>query len=793
MSLLGLLCLLLAIVATLLFVLYMMQRRELAGVSELTRQIGRVLGTQGPPTGRIYLQTDEPELQELSQGVNLLIARAAQLGERPASSPKLFTELADRTHEIVIVHRKVILFANQQFASLVGIERDKLLGRGLEDLVTPEFSELVADVLRKRLADEPSADRFEVEIVGFQAQVSRLELNVQRIEYEGVPALLVTGVEIVLTSQVKALAEPSYAQELAESGVFRAPGFAAALADATRDSAPAMALESLAEAIVTTDATGQIEYLNPAAERLIGTTRDAVRGKALAAVVGLVDEADRRALSDPVYQALASGVPVNLSRRALMISRGEGDERAIELSASPMRTADGEIAGAAVLMHDVTELRGFARQLSYQATHDALTGLVNRREFERRLDEAITTARRGDSTHVLCYLDLDNFKVVNDTSGHLAGDALLRDVARQLREALRDSDTVARLGGDEFGMILVGCPLDKARQIADDLCRRIADFRFVWKDRVFQIGASIGIVELARESSSVEDSLAAADSACYMAKRQGTGRVVVYSARDEALARSTGEIQWLQKLQAALKDQRFELYVQPIVPAVVAAGGSSDGPALEVLVRMKDETGAEVQPLEFIRAAERYRLMGLIDRWVVQQTLDAMVDGTLQVPQGRCVAINVSGQTLGDTQFLEFVVDGLDRSGLAPSQLCFEMTENAVVANLDHARRFVGVLHGMGCRFALDDFGSGVGSFSNLRSLPLDYLKIDGSFIRNLGRDSVSQAMVTAMIKLARTLNFKVIAEQVEDNAALDMVRQMGVDFVQGYVISRPQKMRLVA
>jgi diguanylate cyclase (GGDEF)-like protein/PAS domain S-box-containing protein len=794
MSLLGLLCLLLAIVATLLLVLYLMQRRELAGVSEMTRQIGRVLGTQGPPTGRIYLQTDEPELQELSQGVNQLIARAAQLGDRAPTHPRLFTELADRTHEIVIIHRKVILFANQQFASLVGIEREKLLGRGLEDLVTPEFTDLVADVLRKRLADEASADRFEVEIVGFQAQVSRLELNIRRIDYEGAPALLVTGVEIVLTSQVKALVEPTYAQELAESGVFRLPGFAADPDNGhSGDSPPAMALESIAEAIVTTDATGQIEYLNPAAERLIGTTRDAARGKAIGAVVGLVDDADRRALSDPVYQALASGVPVNLSRRALMITRGEGDERAIELSASPMRTAAGEIVGAAVLMHDVTELRGFARQLSYQATHDALTGLVNRREFERRLDEAITTARRGDSTHILCYLDLDNFKLVNDTSGHLAGDALLRDVARQLREVLRDSDTVARLGGDEFGMLLVGCPLEKARQIADDLCRRIADFRFVWKDRVFQIGASIGIVELARESSSVEDSLAAADSACYMAKRQGTGRVVVYSARDEALARSTGEIQWLQKLQSALKDQRFELYVQTIVPAVVSTAANGDGPAMELLVRMKDESGGEVQPMEFIRAAERYRLMGLVDRWVVQKALDAIVDGTLQIPEGRCVAVNISGQTLGDTQFLEFVVDCLDRTGVAPSQLCFEMTENAVVANLDHARRFVGVLHGMGCRFALDDFGSGVGSFSNLRSLPMDYLKIDGSFTRNLGRDTVNQAMVTAMIKLARTLNFKVIAEQVEDAAALEMVRLMGVDFVQGFVISRPQKLRVAA
>ena len=305
------------------------------------------------------------------------------------------------------------------------------------------------------------------------------------------------------------------------------------------------------------------------------------------------------------------------------------------------------------------------------------------------------------------------------------------------------------------------------------------------------MGASIGLVELARESSSVEDTLAAADSACYMAKRQGTGQVVVYSARDEAFARSTGEIQWLQKLQSALKDGRFELVAQPIVPAVVSAAGG--GPALEVLVRLRDETGREILPAEFMRAAERYRLMGLIDRWVLEHALDAMSNGTLSVPVGRCVSINISGQTLGDTQFLEFVVECLDRSGIAPAQLCFEMTESAVVANLDHARRFVGVLHGMGCSFALDDFGSGVGSFSNLRTLPMDYLKIDGSFMRNLGRDSVNQAMVAAMIKLARSLDFKVIAEQVEDNASLDMVRQMGVDFVQGYAIGRPQHFPMAA
>ncbi|MFI4878457.1 MAG: EAL domain-containing protein [Steroidobacterales bacterium] len=455
-----------------------------------------------------------------------------------------------------------------------------------------------------------------------------------------------------------------------------------------------------------------------------------------------------------------------------------------------MHNAAQELVGAVVLLHDVTELRGLARQMSYQATHDALTGLVNRHEFERRLQEAIDSGHRGDGQHVLCYLDLDRFKLVNDTSGHVAGDSMLREVAKLLRDAVRDSDTVGRLGGDEFGLLLIGCPLDKARQIADDLTRAVGDYRFVWKDKIFNIGVSVGLVEISRESGTLEELLAAADTACYVAKRQGSGRVAVYSARDEAHARHTGEIQWLQRLQSALKDNRFHLYHQVIVPAHGEDGG---GPAMEVLVRLEDETGKELMPADFMRAAERYRLMGLVDRWVVQTTLAALGRGAIAVPANRSVAINISGQTLGDVQFLEFVVECFDSTGAAPAQVCFEITESAVIANLDHARRFVGVLHGMGCEFALDDFGSGVGSFSNLKNLPLDYLKIDGSFMRNLERDTVNQAMVTAMIKLARTLNFKVIAEQVEDSAAEDAARKMGVDYLQGYAIGRPQPLLLAA
>jgi diguanylate cyclase (GGDEF)-like protein/PAS domain S-box-containing protein len=772
-SIVGLLCLLLALIATLLLVLYWLQRRELKAVGELSQQVQRI-AIGGRLAGRIDMSTDQPEVAALGTAVNHLLTRLSGGGEpdRERSATQLFSELGDRIHEAVLIHRDAILHANRHFATLVGVERDQLIGRRLADLVPPEYSELVAENIRRRLAGEAAAERYEIEMIGLQGQVSRLEIASAIIDYDGAPALLVTGVEIIPTQTVPAL-----------------KALAAAVDQHGAAPQHLLALDSIAEAIITTDTAGRIGYMNPAAEKLTGARIDDALGKALEDIVGLVDETDRRLLTDPVRQALSSGAPVSLGRRALLVSRTNSSERSIELSASPMRGSAKELLGTVVLLHDVTELRGLARQMSYQATHDALTGLVNRREFERRLEEAIESGHRGDASHVLCYLDLDRFKVINDTSGHLAGDSMLREVAKLLRDAVRDSDTVGRLGGDEFGMLLVGCPLEKARQIADDVCRSVGDYRFVWKDKIFNIGVSIGLVEISRESGTLEELLAAADSACYVAKKQGSGRVAVYSAKDEALARHTGEIQWLQKLQTALKENRFQLYTQAIVPAY----GDNGGPAMEVLVRLKDETGQDVPPSEFVKAAERYRLMGLVDRWVVQTALSALGRGAMQVASNRSIALNVSGQTLGDVQFLEFVVECLDSTGVSPNQVCFEITESAVVANLEHARRFVGVLHGMGCQFALDDFGSGVGSFSNLKNLPMDYLKIDGSFMRNLSRDSVNQAMVTAMIRLARTLNFKVIAEQVEDEEAVDAARRMGVDYLQGYAIGRPQPLALAA
>ncbi len=696
-------------------------------------------------------------------------------GTRPATAPgkpgadqahaawseqPLFQRLAERVSDAVLVHDDEIHYANSAAEALLAAG-EPLAGRRLADLVQPDQRDALEAWLKARRAGRQSAVRL--------AMRDGAELV---IECELAGFALPAGSSVVGTV-VRATRD-----EMLKSA--RQQG--TRLAEAT--------LESISEGVVTTDTRGHIEYVNSAAEVLLGCQRDRLQGRQLSEVAALVDEADRRPLGDPVARCLEEGRRVDLGRRALLVSRATGEEFSVELRASPIRGAGKEAAGCVVVLHDVSELRGLTRQMSYQASHDPLTGLVNRREFERRLDDALKTGRAGSSSHVLCYLDLDRFKAVNDTSGHMAGDSMLREIAGILKDKIRDSDVVARVGGDEFGMLLIGCPLDKARQIADDVCAAIRDYRFVWRDQIFSVGVSIGLVELGRESGSIEDTLSAADSACYVAKQQGRGRIHIYSARDEAVARQRGEIVWLQRLQAALKENRFELHVQPIV---AIAGKPDSGPAFEVLLRLRDADGSESQPIDFMQAAERYHLMPSVDRWVLQAAFAAIGAGALRLPKGRSAAINISSQTLADPQFLEFVVECLDRSGVQPAQVCFELSESAVAANLSHAARFIAVLHGLGCQFALDDFGSGLGSFTNLKRLSMDYLKIDGSFIRGLGSDDVDSAMVGAMIDMARSLGIKVVAEHVETEQAFEMVRALKVDFVQGFAVGRPQALGPVA
>lgn len=736
------------------------RNRELARVREVGERLEAVAST-GDLTERLAPHAAEGSAVEFAQSVDKLMERVRVDTSARVERESVYRRLLETMHEAMAVERGGIQLANARFAELSGAASPtQVLGRHLADLVHPDFAQLMAESLRRHLAGESAPERIEAEMRTESEARPRLEFSFTQITFEGQPAVLVAAVEM----------EPRRDA-----------------ASASRSHANAWgALDSLAESVLTTDVEGRIVYVNHAGEQLIGKPAAEILGRTLPDVIELVDEGDRKTLGDPVRQSLATGSRVSAGRRGMLVSdNGDGD-RSVEVTVSPMHDAAGQLSGAVIALRDVSDLRGLTRAMSYQASHDALTGLGNRREFERRLEEALQSAH-GGAHHVLCYLDLDRFKAVNDECGHVAGDNMLREVAGIIKDAVRDSDTVGRLGGDEFGILLVGCPLEKARQIADDAVRAVSDHRFVWKDKIFSVGVSVGLVEVTHESTSIEDLINAADSACYVAKNEG-GHVHVYSARDEAAARQRGEIVWLQLLQTALKESRFELHAQPIVAMDDTAPG---GPGLEVLLRLKDEKGVPVAPAEFMRAAERYRLMPQIDRWVVQTALAALARGAIRLPVGRSLCINLSFQTLGDGGFLEFVVDCLDRTGVAPERLCFEVTENSVITNIEHSRRFIGVLHGMGCRFALDDFGRGLSSFANLKNLSLDYLKIDGYFIRNLASDSVNQAMVTAMIKLARSLNFQVIAEQVEDLGSLDSVRRMGVDFVQGYQVGRPQPLPL--
>jgi diguanylate cyclase (GGDEF)-like protein/PAS domain S-box-containing protein len=758
-----------AILAVGLIILWAWKRRRDRALLEFSEQVWQVAHSRGAGPGRIRLEGSPESLGRLGSAVNHLLDTLQQRGARLQDREMLFQRLVETVHDAVLIHRDTISFANARFLTLLGADADTVIGKSLAEFVAPEYADLVGQNLRRRLAGEPAAERYEVELLGPHEQITRVELSSTVIDSGGEPALLLTALEM--------LPAP-----VAPAGPGPVPVFQ------SRPRAM-LTLEAMGESVLTVNADGRIDFLNHSAELLLGQSSEHVVGRTFAEVASLIDEADRRSLGDPVRKALTTGTRVTMGRRAVLVPVGGGAEHSVEISVSPLRV-DGQNAGVVLVMHDTSELRGLTRQMTYQASHDALTGLINRREFERRLQEALDSAQAGDVMHALCYLDLDRFKTVNDTCGHTAGDNMLREVATLIKDAVRDSDTVGRIGGDEFALLLVGCPLEKARQIADDVVRSVGDYRFVWKDRIFNIGVSVGLIEIGRDSGGIEDILSSADSACYVAKTQGGIHVHVYSAREEANARHRGEIQWLQKLQGALRDSKFELYFQPIVHA--QAGGST-GPALEVFVRLTGENGQPAAPpSEFLRAAERYRLMSPIDRWVVQAVLSALGRGGLKLPKNRSVAINIAGQTLGDAGFLEFVVECFDHTGALPADICFEVTESSVVANLDHARRFIEVLHGMGCEFALDDFGSGLSSFSTLKTLPMDYLKIDGSFIRNLAGDSVNKAMVSAMIELSRSLNFRVVAEHVEDQLSLDTVKGMGIDFVQGFAVGRPKPLSIV-
>ena len=544
----------------------------------------------------------------------------------------------------------------------------------------------------------------------------------------------------------------------------------------------AVTLHSIGDGVICTDANHRVTYLNPVAEQMTGWSRGEVCEKTLGEIFTLVDEHTGQPIIDPVGYCLDRQQIPHLPEDAVLINRS-GRQFDIIKSIAPIRTATGQVLGAVLVFQDITRSRELQKKLAYSATHDTLTGLPNRLQFEQRLRQAGQQTLPGDTTHALCFIDLDRFKIVNDTAGHAAGDALLKQLSLLLNQQVRSHDILARLGGDEFGLLLLDCPLTKAEQIARKLIDAVAELRFQWNDRVYRVGASIGLTVIQAELPQTPDELMAeADIACYAAKAAGRNRVSIYRPNASEAHYHRSEIQMSVTILEAMENDRFCLYaqkVQALDPSNPCSGH------YELLVRMLDANGKPTLPGAFIPAAERYDLMAGLDHWVISTALRDYGQRIADRP-GMSIALNLSAQTLNDPRFPAFIQKTLQQSPLSADRIHFEITETALINHFPAARSVIETLRADGCHIALDDFGAGLCSFSYLKQFPVDYLKIDGSFIKQIKTNRIDRAIVESLHEIAHKLNISTIAEFVEDRETQQILREIGVDYVQGYGIQRP-------
>jgi len=537
-------------------------------------------------------------------------------------------------------------------------------------------------------------------------------------------------------------------------------------------------LSSIADGVITTDIIGQINFINPAALKLTGYDHNELIGQRINRVITI--QSDNTQL--PIFQCIKKGQQVDSISGDILISK-DGSQLVIHQVASPIHNQLGDIIGAVMIFRDVSKSHRLASRISWQASHDELTQLLNRREFENQLERYIESARNESSQHCLCYMDLDKFKVVNDTCGHAAGDELLRQLADIFRTKVRGADTLSRMGGDEFAIILNKCGLAPAVNIAEEIRAAVEIFRFGWDEQSFQIGISIGLVLIDAESPDQEEVFKAADSACYAAKEAGRNRVHIYSPDDAEISHRRGESRWMVRIQNALDQGRFRLYYQPIIGIDKESAGIAH---YEILLRMLGEAGEIIPPGAFMSSAERYLLMPKIDFWVIENVFSWLSQHG-EYSSKEIFAINLSGQTLADKSLLYQIKQLFNKYEIAARRISFEITETAAISNLSQAQMFITEFKQLGCKFALDDFGSGLSSFAYLKSLAVDYLKIDGAFVKDMVNDPIDRAMVESIHNIGSVLELKTIAEFVEDDEILIALKEVGVNFAQGYGVARPK------
>ena len=642
-----------------------------------------------------------------------------------------------------------------------------------------------------QLLDEVTADRLDPSgRAALLAQIDRIDFTLRPLEDEFSATLgeasRFTTVALEWTAALSSGLFLAIGIALSRSIMLRADSMEKALRSSERrvvaeQQRAQVTLASIHDGVLTTDAQGRIDFLNAVASEITGWGALEAHGRPLAEVLRLVHEEQ----PDPVQHALdklSAGTDVTDRLQGAVLINRSGSLVPVECSLAPIRDGGDRAFGIVVVVRDVSRERELASRLMHQATHDELTGLVNRREFEHRLADALAHESEAPESSTLLYLDLDQFKIVNDTCGHPAGDELIRRVAETIRSAVRNRDTLGRLGGDEFGLLLSSCAPEAALTIAESIRSSLAELRFLWEGRMFVVGVSIGVVTLDQGFSSVAEILSAADSACYLAKDAGRNRVQVYRPNDRKIRSRSGEMHWVGRLAEALEQSRFTLFAQDIRPV----SELSLEPGYEILLRLRAPDGHLISPMKFIPAAERYGLMPRLDRWVIERTLAEL--GALRGdghPMPRLV-VNLSATSLEDGGLLDFISSALRKHQVPPHRLSFELTETTAVTQMAAVSRLLNDLRSLGCSIGLDDFGSGMSSFGYLRRLPVDYVKIDGSFVHKMDTDPVDRAMVASIHRIGRVMGLHTVAERVESESVLAALREVGVDFAQGYAIARP-------
>ena len=687
------------------------------------------------------------------------------MAQGPQEFPPAFQAMLDASSDgVLVVDRNGLIVAlNHRAASLFQTTQVQLRGRPVEALLPARFRRTHA-AARSSYADGPTVRPMSARsgLMGLRADGTEFPVEISLTPVIGSSE----GLTMAVVHDVSSRIDMQNVTERVTN-----------------------ALDAVPEAVITTDLAGTVEFLNCAAEELTGVDGASARGRPVGEVLPVIGEADDQPLSRLVTRCLESGAPTAALEGLLPAGAGQQD-RMLDVSATPIRNPSGAVIGSAIVARDVTHSRLIAKQLSHQAAHDALTGLVNRMEFERRLAHCLAGEDTGHFEHAVCFLDLDGFKRVNDDCGHHAGDELLRQLSEVLSERMRSRDTLARLGGDEFGILLEHCSLPRAARIAESVRKAISSHRFSYGKQSYEVGASIGIAPARRDSGGSTEILQAADTACYLAKRMGGNRIHVFDPRGQS-AGSSDETDWESRIRRAIEENRFRLYAQPIVSLDERRGR---GPSLELLVRLEEDGLEPLLPAAFLPTAERCGLMPAVDGWVIRTAVESLSAWSRAHPGRECpiVAINLSKASVADPDVVRLVRRELADSGLPAWTLCFEISESVVTSQPVACARLFRELRNAGCQTTLDQAGSGMTAFTSLGRLQLDYIKIDSHIVENLPSNPIDHILANALNLVGHLRNIRTIGFGAETREAVAYVRRLKMDFAQGFGIARPEPFELV-